>query len=64
MHTTDTVDYGICVQRELWLELDDGAEERVTPGTVVVQRGTRHAWRNRGDELATMIYVSIGAQRG
>jgi hypothetical protein len=64
MHTTDTVDYGICVQGELWLELDDGAEERVTPGTVVVQRGTRHAWRNRGDELATMIYVLIGAQRG
>jgi hypothetical protein len=63
MHTTDTVDYGICIRGELWLELDDGAEERITPGTVVVQRGTRHAWRNRSDEVATMIYVLIGAQR-
>lgn len=63
MHTTDTVDYGICVRGELWLELDDGAEERITPGTVVVQRGTRHAWRNRTNEVATMVYVLIGAQR-
>lgn len=63
MHTTDTVDYGICIQGELWLELDDGAAERIIPGTVVVQRGTRHAWRNRSKEPATMIYVLIGAQR-
>ncbi len=63
MHTTDTVDYGICIRGELWLELDDGVEERITAGTVVVQRGTRHAWRNRTDEVATMIYVLIGARR-
>ena len=63
MHTTDSVDYGICVSGEVWLELDDGVEERITPGTVVVQRGTRHAWRNRGDTTATMIYVLIAAAR-
>lgn len=63
MHTTDSVDYGICVRGEVWLELDDGVEERITPGTVVVQRGTRHAWRNRGDEVCTMVYVLIGAAR-
>lgn len=63
MHTTETVDYGICTRGELWLELDDGVEERITAGTVVVQRGTRHAWRNRTDEVATMIYVLIGARR-
>ncbi|WP_396932466.1 cupin domain-containing protein [Mycolicibacterium sp.] len=63
MHTTDTVDYGVCVEGELWLQLDDGAAERITPGTVVVQRGTRHAWRNRGDETATMIFVLVGARR-
>ncbi len=63
MHTTDTVDYGICIRGELWLELDDGVEERITAGSVVVQRGTRHAWRNRTDEVATMIYVLIGARR-
>ncbi|MCF7550770.1 cupin domain-containing protein [Pseudonocardia sp. WMMC193] len=63
MHTTDTVDYGICVRGEVWLELDDGAEERITPGTVVVQRGTRHAWRNRSSEPATVVYVLVGARR-
>lgn len=63
MHTTDSVDYGICVRGEVWLELDNGVEERITPGTVVVQRGTRHAWRNRGDEVCTMVYVLVGARR-
>lgn len=63
MHTTDSVDYAICVDGELWLELDDGAAVHVTPGTFVVQRGTRHAWRNRSDDHCTMIYVIIGASR-
>lgn len=63
MHTTDTIDYGICLRGEVWLELDNGVEERITPGTVVVQRGTRHAWHNRGDEVATMVYVLVAAAR-
>lgn len=63
MHTTDTIDYGICLEGELCLELDDGAEVTLTPGTCVVQRGTRHAWRNRSDAPAWMCYVQIGAVR-
>jgi Cupin domain len=63
MHTTDTVDYGVCVDGEIYLELDDGAEVHVTPGTCVVQRGTRHAWHNRGDRPCTMVYVLAGAER-
>ncbi|HZJ05562.1 MAG TPA: cupin domain-containing protein [Nocardioidaceae bacterium] len=63
MHTTDSVDYGICLSGEIHLELDDGLEERITPGTLVVQRGTRHAWRNRSDEVCTMVYVLVGADR-
>lgn len=63
MHTTDTIDYGICLRGEVWLELDNGVEERITPGTVVVQRGTRHAWHNRSDEVCTMVYVLVGAKR-
>ena len=39
-HTTDSIDYGICLSGEMWLMLDDGREARITPGTVVVQRGT------------------------
>jgi hypothetical protein len=59
-HTTDSIDYGICVAGELWLVLDDGRESRITPGTVVVQRGTRHAWENRSDAPATMVFAQVG----
>jgi quercetin dioxygenase-like cupin family protein len=63
MHRTDTVDYGMCIEGELWLELDDGREVLVTPGTCVVQRGTRHAWHNRSDRPALMLFVMVGAGR-
>lgn len=60
MHTTPTVDYAVVVRGELWLELDRG-ETRLSPGDVVVQNGTRHAWRNHGDGPATLAVVLIGA---
>ena len=63
MHTTDTVDYGICLEGELCLTLDDGAEVTLTPGTCVVQLGTRHKWTNRSDQPALMCYVQLGARR-
>jgi len=63
MHTTDTIDYGICLEGELHLELDNGEEVKLTPGACVVQQGTRHAWHNRGDRPALMCYVLIGAER-
>lgn len=63
MHATDTLDYAICLEGELWLELDGGEEARLTPGTCVVQSGTRHAWHNRSDETALMCFVGIGATR-
>jgi len=31
---------------------------------VVVQLGTRHAWRNPGDRPAQLFFVLIGAERG
>jgi hypothetical protein len=63
MHTTDSVDYGICLEGEMHLELDNGQEIRLTPGACVVQQGTRHAWHNRSDKPALMCYVLIGADR-
>ena len=63
MHTTDSVDYGVCLEGELHLELDNGCEVRITPGTCVVQQGTRHAWRNRSDRPALMCFVVIGCER-
>lgn len=63
MHTTDTVDYDIVLDGEIWLELDDGAETRLGRGDIVVQCGTRHAWRNKSSQSATMCFVLIGAER-
>ena len=63
MHTTDTVDYAICLEGELTLRLDNDAEVTLTPGTCVVQLGTRHAWKNRSDQPALMCYVQLGAVR-
>lgn len=63
MHVTDTVDYGILMDGELSLELDDGKMVALKPGDVVVQNGTRHAWRNHGDKAASLIFVMIGAKR-
>jgi hypothetical protein len=61
MHTTPTIDYNIVLDGELWLELTDG-EVHLTAGDVVVQHGTRHAWRNRSDKPATLVAVLIGAR--
>ena len=63
MHTTDTVDYVIVISGDLWLELDDGAMTQLRPGDVVVQTGTRHAWRNRGATPAVIYGVLVGAPR-
>lgn len=61
MHATPTVDYGIVLEGEVWLELDEGRAERLVAHDVVVQNGTRHAWRNKSDRPATLAFVLIGA---
>ncbi|MFQ3895909.1 cupin [Sphingobium sp. GW456-12-10-14-TSB1] len=63
-HTTLSVDYDVVLDGEIWLELDDGAETCLKQGDVVVQGGTRHAWRNRSDRDTTMLFVLIGAIHG
>ncbi len=63
-HRTQTIDYGIVLSGELWLELDDGSEVHLKPGDCVIQNGTRHAWHNRGREACLMAFVMIGATQG
>ncbi len=63
MHTTDTIDYGIVISGEIWLELDDGAEVHLKQGDCVIQNGTRHAWRARSPEPCVMAWILIGAER-
>jgi len=63
MHTSDTVDYGVLIEGEIHLELDDGVMKKLAPRDVVIQNGTRHAWRNCSSQPATMLFVLVGAQR-
>jgi hypothetical protein len=60
MHRTPSVDYGVVIEGEIWLELDDGVEAHLRPGDTVVQLGTRHAWRNKTDRAAVVAFVITG----
>ena len=55
----ETIDYGIVLEGELWLLLDDGSETRLGPGDVVVQRGTDHAWENRTEQVVRVVFVLV-----
>jgi quercetin dioxygenase-like cupin family protein len=63
MHRTESVDYGIVLAGTLTLVLD-GEETTVGPGDLVVQRGTDHAWENRGDEVVRMLFVLLDGRFG
>jgi mannose-6-phosphate isomerase-like protein (cupin superfamily) len=59
-HTTPTIDYGIVLEGEIVLELDEG-EVTMGAGDIVIQRKTRHAWRNRSDKPCRMVFVLISS---
>ncbi len=58
MHRTETIDYGILLAGEIWLVLDEG-ETKLSPGDSVIQRGTNHAWSNRTNEPARMLFILL-----
>ncbi len=61
-HRTPTTDYIVMLSGEVTLMLEAG-ERPVRPGDVVVQRGTSHAWVNRGSEPAVFVAVMLDAGR-
>lgn len=61
MHRSEAIDYGIIIEGEMTLMLDD-TEVQLRPGSVVVQRGTNHAWANRSGKPCRMLYVQIDGQ--
>ncbi len=58
MHRTQTVDYAVVLKGEITMLLDD-QDVVLKEGDVVIQRGTNHAWSNRSDKPALMLYVLI-----
>lgn len=61
MHRTESVDYAVVLQGEITLLLDD-QDVPLKAGDVVIQRGTNHAWSNRSDKPALMLYVLIDGE--
>ena len=62
MHTTDTVDYAIVLEGEIWSVMDEG-ETLLRAGDVLIQRGTNHAWANRSDRTARIAFVLMDGKR-
>jgi quercetin dioxygenase-like cupin family protein len=58
VHRTQSVDYGIVLDGEVVLVLDD-SETVLRAGDVAVQRGTSHRWENRSDRTARMAFILI-----
>jgi Uncharacterized conserved protein, contains double-stranded beta-helix domain len=61
MHKTETIDYIILLKGDVTL-LVDNDEVDLHPHDVVIQRGTNHAWVNKGTEPALLIAVLIDSK--
>ena len=60
MHRTETIDYVIVVAGEIDMDMDDSTVH-LRAGDIIVQRGTNHAWVNRGHARARLAFVLIDA---
>lgn len=61
MHRTETIDYGIVIEGELVLIMDE-SETIVRAGDIVIQRGTNHGWANRSDRNCRIAFVLIDGE--
>jgi quercetin dioxygenase-like cupin family protein len=61
MHRTETIDYVLVLEGEIDMDMDDSTV-KLKAGEIMVQRGTNHAWANRGTARARVVFVLIDAQ--
>ncbi len=65
MHRTDSVDYAVVLSGSITMVMDEEEEDVLLhTGDVVVQRGTNHAWSNRGSEPCRIMFVLIDGLDG
>ena len=62
MHRTDTLDYAILLEGEIWAVMDEG-ETLMRAGDVLIQRGTNHSWANRSNRTARICFVLLDGSR-
>jgi Cupin domain len=60
-HKTNTLDYAIVLEGEIWAMLDEG-ETRMRAGDVLIQRGTSHSWSNRTDQNCRVAFILLDAE--
>ena len=60
-HKTDTIDYAIVIEGEIYALMDEG-EKLMKTGDVLIQRGTSHAWANRTDKPCRVAFILIDAK--
>src|ERR1700738_5491605 len=64
MHRTETIDYVIVLEGEIEMDMDDSTV-KMQAGDVMVQRGSNHAWANRGRKRGRVGVVLVrGARLG
>ena len=61
MHVSDTIDYITIISGTMVLEVESGEEVPLTPGTLCIDRGVPHAWRNDGPDEVVYTVVTVPA---
>lgn len=61
MHRTETIDYIVVLTGEIDMVMDDSTVT-LRAGDTMIQRGTNHAWFNRGAENARLAFVLVDAR--
>ncbi len=61
MHRTKTLDFALIMSGEIDVGIDD-TEVHLVAGNVVVQRGTNHAWVNRGSKPCRIAFFMVDAR--
>ncbi|RTE73747.1 hypothetical protein BHE90_011835 [Fusarium euwallaceae] len=59
MHRTASIDYGVVIEGEIDCVLDNGATRTFKRGDIIIQRGTNHAWKNSGTEVARVCFTLL-----
>jgi hypothetical protein len=59
-HKTDSIDFAVVLEGEIWMLLDEG-ECLLRAGDVIVQRGTAHSWSNRSGKPCRIAFLLLGA---
>ena len=61
MHRTETIDYIVMLSGEIDMDMDHESV-KLRAGDIMVQRGTNHAWANRGTAPARLAIVLMDAK--